>query len=368
VLGINTSESATKEEMRGLVNRKDIINQVMSLINDNIKVESNNLSAPLSDRGMGKILCIGEALIDMICTDKGSALSDGDNFLKKAGGAPTNVAAAIAALGGDVELAAKVGVDPFGKHLIKVMHDFGVSTKWMLQDEHHFTTFAFVSLMKNGERDFYFNRGADGQLSRQETEAIDLDEFSIVHFGSATAFLPGPLQATYQALLQRALLKNIFISFDPNYRHLLFKNNVQSFIDQSWNFLKVCNFFKLSDEEAILITGGATLGDAVNILLKNTSAVFAITLGKEGTLLRFNNTTVIVPSIKVKPVDTTGAGDAFVGALLYQLSDKNFSQIKAMPETEWKHIIVNANKAGAHTCEYMGAMEAFKHLSNNIFK
>ena len=105
---------------------------------------------------MKKILCIGEALIDMICTDKGKPLSEGDNFLKKPGGAPTNVAAAIAALGGNVELAAKVGVDPFGKHLIDVMHSFGVSTKWMLQDENYFTTFAFVSLMESGERDFYF--------------------------------------------------------------------------------------------------------------------------------------------------------------------------------------------------------------------
>ena len=48
------------------------------------------------------VICIGEALIDMICTDKGSSLSDGQNFLKKPGGAPTNVAAAIGALGGEV--------------------------------------------------------------------------------------------------------------------------------------------------------------------------------------------------------------------------------------------------------------------------
>ena len=174
-----------------------------------------------------KILCIGEALIDMICTDKGKSLSEGDNFLKKPGGAPTNVAAAIAALGGQVELAAKVGVDPFGKHLIEVMQSFGVSTKWVLQDEHYFTTFAFVSLMENGERDFYFNRGADGQLNISEVEAIDLDEVSIIHFGSATGFLPGPLQDDYKGLLQKALQKNILISFDPNYRHLLFKNNTE---------------------------------------------------------------------------------------------------------------------------------------------
>jgi len=330
------------------------------------KTDSNNLSSSLGDRG--KILCIGEALIDLICTDKGKSLSDGNNFLKKAGGAPTNVAAAIAALGGNVELAAKVGVDPFGKYLIEVMNDFGVSTKWMLQDENYFTSFAFVSLMENGERDFYFNRGADGQLSRQEVEDIDLDEFSIIHFGSATGFLQGPLQAAYQGLLQKALLKDIFISFDPNYRHLLFKNDTQTFIDQSWNFLDCCHFFKLSDEEAILITGAATLSGALEILLEKTDGVFAITLGKEGTMLGFNNTTIIVPSIEVTPVDTTGAGDAFVGAVLYQLSDKNLNQVKSMSAEHWRQIVINANKAGARTCEYLGAMEAFKHLNNTIFK
>ena len=111
-----------------------------------------------------KILCIGEALIDMICTDTGSTLSKGEHFLKKPGGAPTNVAAAISALGGDVLLSAKVGADPFGQQLIDVMKDFGVSTIWMVQDKDHFTTFAFVSLMHDGERDFVFNRGADGEL------------------------------------------------------------------------------------------------------------------------------------------------------------------------------------------------------------
>jgi fructokinase len=315
-----------------------------------------------------KILCIGEALIDMICTDTGKSLSEGNNFLKKPGGAPTNVAAAIAALGGKVELAAKVGNDPFGKQLIQVMQEFGVSTRWMLADDSHFTTFAFVSLMEDGERDFVFNRGADGQLSREEVDAIDLEEVSIIHFGSATGFLPGPLQAAYQSLLQKALQKNIFISFDPNYRHLLFPNDTQTFIDQSWNFLKACHFFKLSDEEAKLITGAITVNDAAALLLEKTTAVFTITLGKEGTLFGFQGKTTIIPSIPVKPVDTTGAGDAFVGAVLYQLCDKTLNAIQSLTLAEWNRIIANGNKAGARTCEYMGAMEAFKHLNNQIFQ
>jgi fructokinase len=316
---------------------------------------------------MSKILCIGEALIDMICTDKGRALSDGDNFLKKPGGAPTNVAAAIAALGGDVELAAKVGVDPFGKHMIDVMKDFGVGTQYMLQDVNHFTTFAFVSLMENGERDFYFNRGADGELSEADIEAIDLSDVSIIHFGSATGFLPGPLQAAYKRLLQEALVKNIFVSFDPNYRHLLFRNNTKSFIDQSWYFLQHCNFFKVSDEEAMLLTGEPTLEDAANALLQKAKGVFTITLGKDGTMIGMNGGTEIIQSIPVKPVDTTGAGDAFVGAVLYQLDKLFTGKQTEVSKEQWHKIVANANKAGARTCEYLGAMEAFKHLSNNIF-
>lgn len=314
-----------------------------------------------------KILCIGEALIDMICTNKGKSLSVGNNFLKKPGGAPTNVAAAIAALGGNVALAAKVGDDPFGKQLIQVMNEFGVNTNTMLIDKNYFTTFAFVSLMEDGERDFVFNRGADGQLTIEDIDAIDLRDVTIIHFGSATAFLPGPLQAAYVHLLEKAMYHHIFISFDPNYRHLLFNHNTESFIQQSWHFLKHCHFFKLSDEEALLITGADSLANATSILLKETQSVFAITLGKDGTLLGMNGAEHIIESIPIKPVDTTGAGDAFVGALLYQLNHRSKTQIAELNLIDWKKFVANANKAGARTCEYLGAMEAFAHLNNQIF-
>lgn len=315
-----------------------------------------------------KILCIGEALIDMICTNKGMSLSEGSDFLKKTGGAPTNVAAAIAALGGNVELAAKVGKDPFGAQLIQTMQSFGVNTNAMLEDPTYFTTFAFVSLMHDGERDFVFNRGADGQLSIDDVDAINLNNVSIIHFGSATGFLPGPLQAAYLHLLQKALHHKILISFDPNYRHLLFPNNTDSFVSQSWHFLRNCNFFKVSDEEAMLLTNTQSLEAATDILLKETKGVFTITLGKDGTLLGLNGAKYIIESIPVKPVDTTGAGDAFVGAVLYQLSQLDPINMHDLTLENWQKIIFNANKAGARTCEYMGAMEAFKYLNNQIFQ
>ena len=314
-----------------------------------------------------KILCIGEALIDMICTDVNVSLSNGQHFLKKAGGAPANVAAAIAALGGEVSMAAKVGDDPFGLHLITLLEEMGVETSLIIKDPTYFTTFAFVSLMNNGERDFYFNRGADKELSLLDLATLNLKDFQIVHFGSATAFLPGNLQTTYIELLAKAKQEGCLISFDPNYRHLLFKNNSDYFIGQCGTFIEQCDFFKLSDEEALLISGCDTVPLAAAALRKKTSAVFAITLGKEGTLLCIGDHLEIIKSIPIQPIDATGAGDAFVGAVLYQLNSRSVKDINIVSIDDWKIIIINANKAGARTCEYMGAMEAFKHLNNSIF-
>jgi fructokinase len=314
-----------------------------------------------------KVLCIGEALIDMICTDVNVSLSNGQHFLKKAGGAPANVAAAIAALGGKVTMAAKVGDDPFGQQLIELLENTGVDTSFMIKDPAHFTTFAFVSLMNDGERDFYFNRGADKELTTYDLAALNLKEYSIVHFGSATAFLPGPLQSTYLDLLAKAKQADCLISFDPNYRHLLFQNNSVYFIQQCSAFIEGCNFFKLSDEEALLITGADTVALAAASLRKKTKAIFAITLGKEGTLLCIGDHLEIIKSIPIQAVDATGAGDAFVGAVLYQLNKRSVNDINLVSMEDWKTIISNANKAGARTCEYLGAMEAFKHLNNSIF-
>lgn len=302
----------------------------------------------------------------MICTDRGMRLADGVHFLKKPGGAPTNVAAAVAALGGRVKLAAKVGTDPFGDHLVDVLNSFGVDTSHIRRDASCFTTFAFVSLMEDGERDFYFNRGADGQLKTEEVAEISLQDVSIVHFGSATAFLPGPLQATYVDLLNRARQEGCMVSFDPNYRHLLYRDDIPAFIGQAMHFIRNCDFFKVSDEEALLLTGKATLSEAVEALRQSTNAVFTITLGKEGTLLSVGDHQQIIPSIPVDPVDTTGAGDAFVGAVLHQLAAGNVSG-SVLPGMEaWQQIVVKANRAGARTCTFLGAMEAFRHLNKEI--
>jgi fructokinase len=313
-----------------------------------------------------RILCIGEALIDMICTDAGATLMDGVHFSKKTGGAPTNVAAAIAALGGEVDLLAQVGMDPFGQLLIREMNDFGVNTRYMLKDDSAFTTFAFVSLLEDGERDFVFNRGADANLKIAQAEGFRIQDYGLVHFGSATAFLEGHLRDSYYDVLSSCLQSGCFISFDPNYRSLLFQNNIPEFIQHSWHFFKNCHFFKVSDEEALLLTGADDLESAVRTFQENTGATFCITLGSSGTLLSHNKQQVVVPSIPIQAVDTTGAGDAFVGAVLFSLVNNETINLKNIQLETWNTLVAYGNKAGARTCLYHGAMEAFKVLGNNI--
>jgi len=314
---------------------------------------------------MNKILCIGEALIDMVCTDKDMPLSKAEHFLKKPGGAPANVAAAIGALGGNVTMLAKVGNDPFGEQLIEVLQQFDVCTEFVFKDKALFTTMAFVSLLQNGERDFVFNRGADGYLNTNEIDAVKMNDYSIIHFGSATAFLSGDLQQAYFYLFNKAQAQNIFTSFDPNYRHLLFHDKKDSFIKQSWQFLDKVNFFKLSDEEALLLTGATTIEDSVVILSKKTKAVFTITLGAKGSLLRVQDFITTIPAVPANVVDTTGAGDSFTGAVLFQLQKKSPAEIKTISAGDWIDIISKANSIAARTCEHYGAMEAFLFLKND---
>lgn len=311
------------------------------------------------------VLCIGEALIDMICTDREVPLSEGEHFIRKAGGAPTNVAAAIAALGGKVDLATRVGIDPFGQHLVDLLSSFGVNTKWIIRDPLQFTTFAFVSLMANGERDFYFNRGADALLSQTDLVGLHLDNYGIVHFGSATAFLPGPLRDTYFNLLDECRKQQRYISFDPNYRQLLFGERREEFVRLSWQFLDHCHFCKMSEEEALMITRCGDVEEAARQIMNRSSAVLAITLGAKGALLGWEKELYPIAPVPVSPVDSTGAGDAFVGAILFQL--QNLAVAKP-GLADWKRMMLNANRAGARTCEQMGAMEAFRQLNQEILQ
>ncbi|MDK2917500.1 MAG: fructokinase [Candidatus Petromonas sp.] len=309
-----------------------------------------------------KVLCIGELLIDFICSDVGMNLSEGENFIKKAGGAPANVAASISRLDGEALMAAKVGADPFGIFLKEVLKEAGVDTEMIFLDKEHNTTLAFVSLMKDGERDFVFNRGADRDLKYDDLDENIVMNSKIIHFGSATALLGGPIKDTYFKVMELAINNDIFISFDPNYRVDLWKGRIEDFIEASKKCLGYADFVKVSDEEIKIISGKENIEEGIKIFHELGAKIVAVTLGKEGTLVSNNRDMTRVGSIKIKSIDSTGAGDAFVGAFLSRVSQLKDSKSLIDDFEAIKEITAFANKVGALVCTKLGAISSLPTL------
>lgn len=305
---------------------------------------------------MKKVFCVGELLIDFVAERQGSNLAKATDFTKKAGGAPANVACAIAKLGGRGIFLGCVGNDPFGTFLLDTLKKEGVDIS-LAQRSKTFTTLAFVSLAEDGERDFVFCRGADKALE-YDPNLRKILYGNILHLGAATALLGGSLEKAYGKYLFDALTKEMFISFDPNFRGDLWKDDEDTFIKKCTPFIEKSHLCKFSLEEAQLLSGKTDPSEACDVLHDVGTKIITVTMGSEGTLLSMGGTKKTIPSIEVSPVDTTGAGDAFIGCLLYQISGlgnfdpvfEDFSLLEKM--------VAKANVAGAITTTNYGAIVA----------
>lgn len=306
---------------------------------------------------MSKIYCIGELLIDMVCID-GKGLKNGSKFEKKAGGAPANVACTISKMGKKASFIGQIGDDYFGEYLSEVLDRYNIDKSLCSYGGN--TTIALVGIDENGERNFNFLRGCDDKYKYDNINVNCFTKDDIIHFGSATAFLGGELKETYFKFLDLAVENNMFISFDPNYRDsLISKEMLPQFIEDCINFISKSDLVKMSDEEILLITKESDLEIAIKKIHDLGAKIVTITLGSKGTMLSYNNEISVVDSIKINQLDSTGAGDAFVGAMLSFISDfkeKNYSY------DELKKICKKANVVGAMTCEQYGAMDAIPIL------
>lgn len=305
---------------------------------------------------MKKVYCIGELLIDFVAENQGSDLSKANEFTKKAGGAPANVACAISKLGGNSTFIGCVGEDPFGTFLLNVLDTSGVDIS-LAQRSRTFTTLAFVSLAEDGERDFVFSRGADRELKYDPSLKKNF-KANMIHLGAATALLGGSMEEAYGHYFFDALTQDAFISFDPNFRGDLWRDNEASFVRKCMPFIEKSHLCKFSLEEAKLLSGKKDIDSACDFLHEVGAQLITITLGSEGTLVSNNGLRQTVPSIKVTPVDTTGAGDAFIGCLLQQISTLNDTGQILGDNALLAQMVQNANKAGAITTTNFGAIES----------
>ncbi|MEG1981000.1 MAG: carbohydrate kinase, partial [Clostridia bacterium] len=302
---------------------------------------------------MYDIIAIGELLIDF--AEKGVNENNFPILSANAGGAPSNFLATLSKYDAKTALISKVGDDAFGNLLIKTISDCGIDTKAIIKDPCFFTTLAFVTLDKDGDRSFSFARkpGADTQICIKDIDFSLIDSSKAFHFGTLSLTQNPAKTATKKAVLYAHKQKKL-ITFDPNLRLMLWDSKSDAKKQILWG-LKYADVVKISEEE-ISFLWGCDAKKGADILLNEFNVSLAmVTCGANGCYLKNKNAFVSVKTIKVSPIDTTGAGDIFGGSAISCILklQKNPSELN---ETELLYIANFANTAAALSTERFGGI------------
>lgn len=264
---------------------------------------------------MYDVTAIGELLIDFASLE-----TDGAGYpTMKAnpGGAPGNFLAALSAYGSKTAFLGKVGDDAFGKLLLKTMAEAGIETRGIVTDASVFTTLAFVTFTREGDRSFSFARkpGADTRLLFEELDLSLIDEAKVFHFGTLS-LTDEPARTTTKRAVAYAREKGKIITFDPNLRPPLWRSKEEAREQILWG-LSQADVVKISDEEVEFLWGISDEREAADKLINEYGVKLAmITLGPKGAFLANQNGGALAKCPPVNPVDTTGAGDIFGGSAI----------------------------------------------------
>ena len=298
---------------------------------------------------MFDIIALGELLIDFT-----PVKVDGKQYFQEnPGGAPGNFLTMASKLGSKTAFIGKVGNDQFGIHLKSALENENINTDNLILSDKYNTTLAFVHLDENGNRSFSFYRRetADIMLYKDEVQKELLDDTKAFHFGSLS-LTDEPVKCTLIDILKYYKSKGKLISYDPNYRALLWSSK-ETAVESMKIGLKYANILKVSDDEALLLTDEGDFEIASKILTGYGVEVVLITLGEKGVFYRFKDEYGVVPSRKVEVLDTTGAGDVFFGAVMHQIVEVGIEELTIV---KLREILGFANAAASLCVKKYGGM------------
>lgn len=310
---------------------------------------------------MSRVFTIGEALIDLIPAEKGMALKDVSSFQKAPGGAPANVACAVSRLGGHSAFIGKLGLDPFGDFLVETLKGTGVDISFIKRTDEAKTALAFVSLKEDGNRDFMFyrNPSADMLLNEYEIDEQWFRKGDILHFCSVD-LIEAPVKYAHIKAIEYVKQKSGIVSFDPNIRLPLWDDRKKC-RETILDFIPLCSILKVSDEEIEFITSIKDRDDAVKSLFMGDVEIVICTKGSKGADLYTKDFKASADGMKVETVDTTGAGDAFIGAFLYMISSGN-ADIHNLTVEKAAELLKFSNTAAAITTTAKGAISSLPEM------
>ncbi|MBQ8783306.1 MAG: carbohydrate kinase [Clostridia bacterium] len=271
-----------------------------------------------------KIVTMGELLIDLTQTGECGGIPQ---YAANPGGAPANVAVAASLMGSETAFIGKVGNDSFGNMLVKTLKDKNVDISGIVKSDEFKTTLAVVSLDSRGERSFSFYRKncADVNLTPDEIDIGLINSADILHFGSVSLTDEPSFSAT-QSVVKSAKAGGAIITYDPNYRPLLWNGETEA-VAKMRCLLKFVDIIKVSEEELTLLTGEDDLSKGAEALLNEGVKIVLVTRGEKGAFYKTRSCYGEVGANEVSVADTNGAGDTFFGAFLSCLDSlENFEK------------------------------------------
>lgn len=303
---------------------------------------------------MADVYCVGEMVIDF------TPGSEKNSYVRNPGGAPANVAIALSRLGKSAAFCGKVGDDDFGCFLQETLEENGVGVACKKRTSEAVTTLVFVSLDKNGNRSFTFARkpGADMLLTPEDIRRQDIQSCKIVHAGSCS-LSAGAARAATMFALQSGRVLGKQVSFDVNYRALLW-TSPEECAEQVRRVLPFVDFLKISDEEVFLLGGEEALE---GIMRTFGISLIVLTRGRYPVKAFWQGGVIEQPVPDAEVLDTTGAGDAFWGAVLAAFLDAGVTETSRITLAALRNALLRGAIAGTLCVQRFGAIPALPYLA-----
>ena len=300
------------------------------------------------------VIALGELLVDFNALHS----NDFDSVVYESnpGGAPCNVLAMLSNLQKRTAFIGKVGDDFLGNALQQRIVRMGISTEGLSKDKKRNTTLAFLNDSKTYPHQylFYRNRTADMNLDEGDVDADMLSRTRIFHFGSLSFTHKRCRKATRKAI-RTAKSKHRLISFDPNYRPVLWFSEEEA---RKWMLYgcSVCDILKVEASELAFITQQTTIQNGVDFLQKHYSiSLILVTSGEAGSQAFMGNRKVHQEAfLTSQTIDTTGAGDTFLGCCLSYILEQGME----LSDHQLQEMLFRANAAASLETTCKGAIRA----------
>lgn len=307
------------------------------------------------------LFAIGEALIDFLPAQSGVAFAEVSSFSPQIGGAPANVCGAFSRLGGRSFLLTQLGKDPFGEKIVTELASFGVGTKYISDTEAANTALAFVSLDNSGDRTFAFYRkpSADMLYGPEQLKEEWFAEAYALHFCSV-ALATESMRLAHHKAIQAARTAGALISFDPNLRFPLWQdqNELYRVVQE---YLPAADIIKISAEELEFIAGTGQIEMALDKLFIGNVKLIIYTCGDGVSSVFTRNAQASAKAEKVAAIDTTGAGDGFIGSFLYRLCQAGITsaQLDDLKAVQLEEMLGFSNRFCAKSVMKKGAIASY---------